>query len=370
MGWWPAIAVAIGLVCSSEALAKKPDKPPGGGGEPTYEKRVLIEGEGAATDIQQQDGVVEIVGLSFAEGSGVYWLLNAAGETVMSVDLACPEGHLNGASALNRDGAIVGWQSTAGVDNSGRPVIWRGFATDPLQLPVPDGFVGNASASDVNDNLLVVGNLMSNDGERSIVAWQVTDQEGVLIATDAIEVATGTQMGAAKLNNQGFVTATLDNHAFRWQVVWNPDLGEIGGLEVASQEQLFDAFSYAADINEAGTVCGSVTVFGGGHEAYAMTLDGSLLELPLLKVSRNREAVNEMAYAINDSGQVVGIAEVIKGVTILKRPAVLWNVGESAVELPLSTWSAGVNALDDAGWAVGFERVSGISVPILLRPTR
>jgi uncharacterized membrane protein len=315
----------------------------------------------------------ERASLSFAEGSGVYWLLNAAGETVMSVDLACPEGHLNGASALNRDGAIVGWQSTAGVDNSGRPVIWRGFATDPLQLPVPDGFVGNASASDVNDNLLVVGNLMSNDGERSIVAWQVTDQEGVLIATDAIEVATGTQMGAAKLNNQGFVTATLDNHAFRWQVVWNPDLGEIGGLEVASQEQLFDAFSYAADINEAGTVCGSVTVFGGGHEAYAMTLDGSLLELPLLKVNtRKQRTKNVAATAINDSGKVIGDAEVIslRSGSIERRPAVLWNTGDSAVELPLSTWSAGVNALDDAGWAVGHERVSEIFVPILLRPTR
>jgi hypothetical protein len=31
-GWWIAVAVAIGLVCSSRVLAKKPPKPPGGGG--------------------------------------------------------------------------------------------------------------------------------------------------------------------------------------------------------------------------------------------------------------------------------------------------------------------------------------------------
>ena len=33
MGRWMAIAVAIGLLCSAGALAKKPDKPPGGGGD-------------------------------------------------------------------------------------------------------------------------------------------------------------------------------------------------------------------------------------------------------------------------------------------------------------------------------------------------
>jgi hypothetical protein len=32
MGRWLAIAVAIGLVCCSQALAKKPPTPPGGGG--------------------------------------------------------------------------------------------------------------------------------------------------------------------------------------------------------------------------------------------------------------------------------------------------------------------------------------------------
>jgi hypothetical protein len=333
----------------------------------------LDEGAATAKDIQQQDGAVEIVGSSFAEGNGVYWLLNAAGETVMSVNLSCPEGHLNGAQALNRQGVIVGWESIAGVDNSGRAVIWRDFATDPLQLPVPDGFVGNASASDVNDDLLVVGNLMSSVGERSIAAWQVTDQEGVLIATDAIVVATGTQTGAAKLNNHGFVAATLDNRAFRWQVVWNPDLGGIGGLEVASEEQLFDVFSYAADINEAGTVCGELSVFGGGHAAYAKTLDASLLELPLLNVNRRKQwTENVAAMAINDAGQVVGTADVISQRTniVERKPAVLWNVGGSALELPLETWSAGLYSLDEEGWAVGFERVSGVSVPILLRPTR
>ena len=215
---------------------------------------------GTAKDIQQQAGVVEIVGTSaLPDRTGVYWLLNEAGETVISVNLPCPEGHLNGAQALNGQGAIVGWQSITGVDNSGRPVIWGDFASNPLELPVPDGFVGNALASDVNDNMLVVGNLTSSNGEHNIAAWQVVDVEGDLVAMDPIVVATGTQSGAARLNNQGFVAATLDYRAFRWQVDWNPDLGELGGLEVSSQEQLFDAFSYAADINAAGTVCGEVS---------------------------------------------------------------------------------------------------------------
>ena len=117
IGRWIAIAVVIGLVCSSAALAKKP---PG----PAYELRVL-EGTGIAHDIQQQDGVVEIVGTSSPDArSGVYWLLNAAGGTVMSVNLPCTEGHLSGASGLNRDGAIVGWRSVAGIENTGRPVFW------------------------------------------------------------------------------------------------------------------------------------------------------------------------------------------------------------------------------------------------------
>ena len=185
----------------------------------------------------------------------------------------------------------------------------------------------------MNDDLLVVGNLAWNNGERSIVAWQVTDVEGVLVAMDPIVVATGMRSGAASLNNQGFVAATLDDRAFRWQVVWNPDLGDSGGLQVASTEQLFDphVLSYAADINEAGTVCGEVSVFGGGHAAYAKTLDGSLLELPLLKVNtRKQRTKNVSARAINDSGQIVGIAEVIsiRSGSIEGRPAVLWNIGD------------------------------------------
>ena len=51
-GRWPAIAVAIGLFCSSQAAwAGKPDKPGGGGGkEPGYSIIQLDDVEGAFTN--------------------------------------------------------------------------------------------------------------------------------------------------------------------------------------------------------------------------------------------------------------------------------------------------------------------------------
>ena len=332
------IALAIGFLFSLIAEAKKPGRGGGGDGGTEYQIQPLDTVEGLATDIHRHDGTIEIVGISYADASAVYWVLNSAGDVVLSVDLNASPGQASGAEGLNRSGAVAGWQHTAGVDNSLRPLVWRDLASDPVQLPVPNGFVGSAKASSVNDNLLVVGNLTSDNGQRSIVAWQLAEVEGALITLDAITVATGTQSGLAHVNNQGFVAATLDNRAFRWRVNWNPELGETGGLDVISEEQLFDVFSTAADINEAGTVCGEVTVFGGGHEAYAKTLNGDLLDLPLLNVnSRKQRTENVAAMAINDAGQVVGTADVISQRTnvVQSKPAVLWNVGEGALELPL-----------------------------------
>jgi hypothetical protein len=68
----------------------------------------------------------------------------------------------------------------------------------------------------------------------------------------------------------------------------------------------------------------------------------------------------------------VGTADVISQKTNLveRKPAVLWNVGENAIELPLQTWSAGLWAIDDMGWVVGqsLDAESGLWLPVLLKP--
>jgi hypothetical protein len=68
MGWWIAIAVAMGLVWASHVSAQKPVKPP-----PPPSAKLVNLGPGAPRAMNQLDSFVEIVGTG---GSGVGTLLD------------------------------------------------------------------------------------------------------------------------------------------------------------------------------------------------------------------------------------------------------------------------------------------------------
>jgi hypothetical protein len=360
-----SIVLTLALICSTPTDAKKPTAPPGGGGGKdggSYSARFLDSVPGTAFDIAHHEDYTEVVG-RIDPGIARYWLLDADGETVFFADLA--GNGSKGARAINRDGVIVGWD--IGADGA-RPVVWQDFVAPPLELPVPDGFTGGASAHDINDNLLVVGYLTPDNGVASVVAWQLDIVNGFLVTRDTIVVATGDELGTVSLNNNGFLAAAVDYHAWRWQVIWNPELGTAGGLEVVSADHLFQGT--VTGINEAGTVCGQYT---GALEGYVMTLDGDLT-LFTLPVNGKENASLVQATAINDAIpiQVAGSGDVWRGNQFTRSPTVIWDLDGDMVTLPLDDSSPlvlnTIYALDDAGWGVGMSHDSTTHLPVIVIP--
>ena len=367
-----AFALTIALLCLTPTHAKKPDKPGRGGGDgeggDSYAARFLDSAPGTAYDIAHHQDYVEVVG-RIDPGIARYWMLDANGDTVLSVDLVGSESQ--GALGINQVGVIVGW--SLGADGA-RPVVWHDFLAEPFELPLPDGFVGHANAAFINNSLLVVGYLTPDEGDASIAAWQLHIVDGVLVTRDAIIVATGNEFGAQTggLNDNGYLATTLDDHVWRWQVVWNPALGTAGGLEVLTADLLLQGV--ATGINEAGTVCGQST--GAPEvEGFAMTLEGTLT-LFTLPVKGKEKASLVQATAINDATpvQIAGSGDVWRGNQFSRSPTVIWNLDGDTVTLPLDDSSPTVlntiYALDDAGWGVGMARDSDSSthLPVIVIP--
>lgn len=166
MGRWLAIAMAIGLVCSSGALAKKPDNPPGGE-EPPPPRFTLIELTGFADangispvsangDARVVGPAGDFPGYARVASSGVV-------ESGTLPDTGFGPG-LSSAQAANTAGTIVGFVPLP--DPTGqqaylfRAAVWarsgQGFTLN--QLGVLPGFDAEDSfAYDLNDLEMVVG---------------------------------------------------------------------------------------------------------------------------------------------------------------------------------------------------------------------
>ena len=154
------------------------------------------------------------------------------------------------------------------------------------------------------------------NGQR-LVAWKVAVVDGVAIVLDTQVILSAATAYASQVANSGYVSATIASEptnyrAFRLRLDWNAEeVWEVAG----SRTQLFDVYSNAAGVNEAGTVCG--TYNDGGSRAFVMTVTGDFLELPELPGGRIRGQPyvirNEDANALNNASplQVVGDADIV-----------------------------------------------------------
>ncbi len=387
LGRWLAIAVAIGLCCSGDAWAAKPVKPPP---PVTYRLVELSDSEGNMFDINQLDGGVEAVGILHDNSGEVevrrahYWMVDAAGNVLLSLDLqtlppTLPEATVHScALAVNNHGVVVGYQLEEMDVLAVRPLLWPHGAAAPIELPLPEGAVG-ANASSINDQGIVVGTAYGLN-DMSLVAWKVTVVNGVWTVQDTETILTSPGVLGAEVANSGYVCTNLNDpnsRAYRLRLAWDGEqVWEVAG----SRTQLFDIYSQAQGINEAGTVCGSYN--DGRSWAFVMNAAGTLLVLPQLPGGRiggqAYEIRNFAANGLNNASplQVVGRGSIVITKTSEWRGdvGVLWNIGGSAVNLDTATSrDLYLNDINDAGWIVGDAEDTEdflLRQPVVLIPSR
>jgi hypothetical protein len=400
---WIIIVVAIGLVCSSAALAKKPPKPPADDDPVTYTLVELSSMDGSAGAINQLDGFVEIVGTLYDHsGEDVvhrarYWMVDPAGN-VLSLDLqrlppSEPEAIVSSqALDVNNDGVVVGNQWG---DSAGRvPLLWPDATKLPITLPLPEGTVG--SAFSINDEGIVLGLAYdpdNRDNGMSLVVWKAAVIDGVAVVLDTKTLLSKGGSYAPQVVNSGYVCATVDvstdpevqdYRAYRLMLNWDDE--QVWEME-GSRTQLFDVWSTAHGINEAGTVCGRCANPAPGYwgMAYVMTVSGELLDLAILPAMKKKgfsyaETYSGDAFSLNNSTpvQIVGQGSrwITQGIFEGSETVPLRWDGETSVA-DLRTVTEGSPDLDwpydinDAGWIITRTEGGGMpALPVVLIPSQ
>jgi probable HAF family extracellular repeat protein len=159
---------------------------------------------GEATGI---NGRGEIVGWSFLEGgpTAVEWVPDGAGGWADPVPLpAVTAGDDSGATDINDDGTIAGYDIPAGAPDQQRAVVWRGPAHELTVIPSPPG---RARANAVNEVGLVVRELNASGDiwspRRGAFRWAPGDEAPEILADLEDQGA-----GATAVNRAGAVVGT------------------------------------------------------------------------------------------------------------------------------------------------------------------
>lgn len=213
------------------------------------------------------------------------------------------------AYAANASGIVVGY-ATDGYNPV--PVRWNASgAVDTLQgLRPPLG--GYAYA--ISDAGQAAGCDFVVAGRLTAVVWSTSGAAEVL---DTLPQLSGSC--AYGISGDGtFVVGDVDGRAFRWRRTDGlRDLGTLGGT-----------YSRARAVTSKGQVVGESSDTSGRVRPFTWTPEGGMRALPLLSGGRYGAA-----YAINDSGGVVGFSE-----NEIGERATLWKSGAT---IDLATQSAG-----------------------------
>lgn len=394
-----ALAAAVGLWCLSPALAKKPSGGGGGGGggTPTTKPYRLVKlpggGSGYGLSMNQLDplsGTVEIVGRG-GDGLAHYWRVADSGTDPVLIDFSLalpPNSDRSNANDVNDSGVIVGYTLLSEDAGSLRAVFWPDAVSDPVELPVPDGFDGAAYAEAVNSSGIVVGYLHHSSGAVELAAWQILeDAFGPYGSSPTVFPWTG--WVGFDVNDAGWVaaTSTLDGtqKAQRFQLVWNGTHftiaaggGNVFGPDVVESNTLA--------INQRGDVAGEqvndeiISNVGITSNVFAMSVSGTLLNLPT-SIGKNSRVVGVSSVSgINDATAahaVQVLAEVRtrdkSGYVNAPRWCVFEEHGtatilEDATALPAGlAYLDNLSALNDASWICGAAYDTyGPRVPVVL----
>jgi probable HAF family extracellular repeat protein len=362
---WLAIAVATCLVCSSQALAKKPPKPPSDDSDAAYTIVPFLppDFESVSSHVADFNETGQAVGLAEVDGT-------PAGDCAVHLDIATHEysvlqggSYASGVSNLDQ---IVGERL-----NGERRValFWEAPDAAPVDLPLLSGDT-QGFASAINDAGIIVGNSHNDDlSSGGGVVWRVfVDQDGNVFfvdgplplppldgdneawCSDVSELIDGSFQVAGHSRGDG------PNEA----VVWTLDINDDGTLALPSPPVSLGTLGLSAPskssssaINILGDVCG--------------TSDGMPYVAPAGQTAQSlpvpRKTQSGTAFDINNLGEIVGRLTILtKGGRHTLDYAYLWKDGDM-IDLETQTdrdsgwdrlWS--VNVINDDGIIAGIGR--------------
>jgi uncharacterized membrane protein len=326
MGRWIVIAVAIGLFCSSQAMAVKPVKPDESAAY-TIVPFMPVGSQSTLSDVSDINDQGQAVGsLRFADGSNQVVHLDIARRqyTTLLVD-GSP------ACGINNWNQIV---ASDGVD----ALFWESPSDDePTSLPrLPND--DRAAVVGINDAGIALGFSGSEEGAVTCVVWRITVVDGKVDIDDPVPLPP-LQAGAFTLvqdinevlNGVAQVVGDSASEAVIWTVVVDED----GTLAVSSVQPVGVTglnWSMGYGINNLADVCGL-----GDGLPYVDFVGQEPQVLPL-----PRDASSGSAHDINDDGDIVGYATVSTKHYPGRNYAQLWRGSERidlATQIP-----------DDSGW--------------------
>jgi uncharacterized membrane protein len=373
LGWWVAIAAAIGLLCSAAALAKEPPAP-------AYTFVCLDKGAyvtASATDINNSGVVVGQVEQDL--GGGAYQYLPACWRKVgakwvrQTLD-PISSSQTTVASGVNEIGQIVGGGYDS--DGIGRACCWPPGSPSPVVLPSfdeeddtthalainVDGVICGAANRAIqrfdkfgNPVLDRYGNPIFDYVNRALV-WRLS-ATGVFgpIQLPAQEFAGATAInenndaGFAQVAGTFYDAAQSTTAAVRWTVQSEKD----GPSLVCSEYEVLDLNSRGFGVNNLGAVCGDNLSVNAG-EAVVWTAESTKV------LARAKWFYGAHAFDINDRGVIVGYGDYHKMYTSGPQAVVWPSATGSMVRLndlvyrgsPI-TGMYSANAVNHDGWIVG-----------------
>jgi len=216
------------------------------------------------------------VGLSFVDGEVTPWLYRDHKLTQL------PGVTSGGAHAINDAGVIAGYRIDA--DGHNRPVIWPTLTSPAVDLPVPDGWTGEAY--DVDDDGTVVGTLA---GPRGIERGYLWAPDGTRRELPKPHEAGPGSIRAFTIRN-GWVTGIAHGDNGAMAVRWNIGSGQVS---------VFLKLNVRADMaNKHGWLVGS-----DQHGQGLFVSDLGPLLLPDLV--QHRDPLDVIATTLSDDGRVI-----------------------------------------------------------------
>jgi hypothetical protein len=231
------------------------------------------------------------------------------------------------------------------------------------------------------------------DNGMSLVVWKVAVDVGVAMVLDTKTILSKVGPHPTQVVNSGYAIATVDvstdpeiydYRALRLTLDWSD--GKVREVP-DSRTQLFDVWSTAIGINEAGTVCGRrAPPDGYWGMAYVMTVSGELLDLAILPAMKKKgfsyaETYSGDAFSLNNATlvQIVGwgsrwitqgIFEGSEGVPLR------WDGETSVADLRTVTEGSpdlsSVGDINDAGWITArtINAQGQFALPVVLIPNQ
>ena len=339
--WLAVLALYLFTLPPTLALAGKPDKPGGGGGEPANALLIAqLDAGGDAADINDLREVVGAVTTESGDSVAAYWTVTESNGLITSNRTLLWDGYL--AYAINNHGEIVG----ESFDSFGNyvAIYWPDSSSAAVELPsLPDHPISVAQG--INNDGLICGYVSKNvldDNDNPIpgtvdvpahraVVWRVLPTDGAPIISGPFELPSdgddsnsaanalndNDEFGIAEVVGYRASAVSGEGGPFLWGVKSLDD----GTVSILTIPLLGDGMPIG--VNNNGVICGRL--IGRSGEEDALVWSGDTVSFLDRGKGRNKVPA-AWALDINESGLIVGWAG-----TYIDSHACFWDGIEGTV---------------------------------------